>query len=104
MKIVTTCSLAAALSVLVGVSAAHAKTYKGLWNNNPQWSSTVDFLDGNRVTYCFQSDCYTTKYSGSEKGTVRFNWGQAKFTMKWNGNGYNMTRTVGGNSLTGTLK
>jgi hypothetical protein len=92
------------LLTLMGITTAEAKTYKGIWDNNNQWSSTLDFLDGKRVTYCFQNQCHTTGYSGSEKGTVRFNWGAARFTLKWNGNAYEATRTGGGARNTAILR
>ncbi|MEQ8297447.1 MAG: hypothetical protein RIB55_13300 [Nitratireductor sp.] len=104
MKYMPLAFLTFVLTLCLGTTAAQAKTYKGYWDNNPQWSSTLDFLGEKRLTYCFQGQCHTTKYSGSNKGTVRFNWGAAKFRLEWNGSGYTATRSGTGFSNTGFLK
>ncbi|MEO9614433.1 MAG: hypothetical protein ABJG86_22645 [Nitratireductor sp.] len=104
MKYTFPFSVPLVLALLLGVTAAEAKTYKGYWDNNPQWSSTLDFLGEKRLTYCFQGQCHTTRYSGSSKGTVRFNWGAANFRFEWNGSGYTARRSGSGFSNTGFLK
>lgn len=104
MKNIVAILAASVFMMLAQATDAEAKTYKGYWDGNPQWSSTLDFLGGKRLTYCFQGQCHTTTYSGSEQGTVRFNWGQARFTFTWNGSGYNVRRTGGGANNSGILR
>ena len=79
------------------------KTWRGYWDGNRQYRSTVVFLDENRLRYCFQSQCTTAGYVGDPKGTVRFNWGRAAFTFKWTGNGYQLTRRTDHTTNTGFL-
>ncbi len=97
----------AALSLLFVASAggvAEAKTWKGIWDGNRKWSSTLVFLEGRQLIYCFQSECTKTGYRGDAKGTVRFNWGRAKFTFKWTGTGYRGARRAGNVRNTCLLK
>lgn len=86
------------------VETAHSKTWKGIWDGQAAFTSTLDFLGGNRLTYCFQSQCHTAVYFGSEKGTVKFNWGTARFSFKWNGSGYDGVRRAGATTNRTKLK
>ncbi len=73
---------------------AVATSWKGKWGG--VISSTLQFLDGKRVKYCYGViDCIVTGYSGDEKGTVSFSSGHARFQFKWNGSGYNGTYEYG---------
>lgn len=104
MKTAMTIVLAGTCAMMLHVTVAEAKTWKGIWDNNRDWHSTLNFLGDKRLTYCFRGDCYTTVYTGSKTGTVRFNWGRANFQFKWNGSGYNGTRRAGGNTNRARLK
>ncbi len=88
---------AASAMVAVGMSgAAEAKSFTGNWDGNAEWFSTLVFLDNGKLLYCFRNECHTTTYHGAERGTVRFNWDDAYFTMKWQGDGYRATRKASG--------
>lgn len=98
MRGIVTGAVLALTVVLVGCTTngtAETKTWKGQWDGNRQATSTLEFLDGMQLNYCFRSECTQTKYTGDQKGVVRFNWGQAKFTFQWTGNGYQGTRQAG---------
>ena len=75
-----------ALGALLFADAASAETYRGKWGG--QSPSTLEFVGGNEVLYCFKDQCTTAAYTGDRKGTLRFRWGSASFVFKWNGSGY----------------
>jgi hypothetical protein len=81
------------IAMIAATQLAAAKTWQGTWKlaTGQGGSATLEFVSGNQVKYCFNSSCVVQAYSGSEKGTVKFSWGQASYSFKWNGHGYNGT-------------
>jgi hypothetical protein len=96
--------ISASLGFGLSAGIAEAKSYKGIWDGNSQWTTTLVISAGNKLKYCFKSECYSTIYSGTENTSIKFNWGTASFVFTWNGQGYNGTRKVGVTTNRAVLK
>lgn len=81
------------LTMVAATQLAAAEVWKGKWvmAGGGGGDSTLEFLAGSQVKYCFNSSCSVQAYSGSENGTVKFSWGEGRYSFKWNGHGYNGT-------------
>ncbi len=90
------------LVVACSAGIAEAKKWSGKWGGTSY--TTLEFLDGNRVKYCFKRECVIKPYSGSPKKTIKFKWGNSSFAFEWNGQGYNGTFKNGNNRSTVLMK
>lgn len=87
MKQIFISTVLASLILASNAGTADAKNWSGRWDG--QSYSTLEFLDGKRVKYCFKKDCVIKSYSGNASETIRFKWGNSRFSFEWNGQGYN---------------
>ena len=80
--------LISALTVLVfsASSPVVAKTLTGKWNGRS--ATTLEFLDGKRVKYCYKKKCTEQAYTGNRDTKIKFTWRRAKFTFTKTDNGY----------------
>ncbi len=90
------------LALLAATTNASAKTWKGRWGGIA--NSTLVFMDGKRVKYCYKAQCVIRPYAGGQKSTVRFTWGPARLSFQWNGSGYNGTHVLRGHTSTILMK
>jgi hypothetical protein len=92
------------ITVAMGASPASATTCSGKWGG--QASTTIQLKSGNKVRYCYRSECYNTTFSGSlEKGlsftVVR---GGAVVTVKPSGKNYSGVWRYQNQRATATLR
>jgi len=67
-------------------SAATAKTFTGKWKGRSPTS--LEFLDGNKLRYCYKKKCTEQVYSGDRETKIKFTWRRAKFTFTKTDDGY----------------
>ncbi len=80
---------AAAIFVINSGSVSVAQVLTGKWSG--QSPTTLEFLDGNKVKYCYKAKCTTQVYTGDRDKMIKFNWGQSKFTFTKTDGGYDGT-------------
>ena len=82
--------LVAAIAILAApLSPGFAKTLKGKWGGKS--ASTLEFLAGKKVKYCFLDKCTVQPYTGDKEQKIEFNWGAAEFTFTKTATGYRGT-------------
>ncbi len=87
--------IAVAGSILLAIATpGEAKVWSGLWGGSSP--STLEFLAGGKVKYCFKSSCVVRPYSGDPAKTIRFQWGSASLTFQRTRTGYSGTHRAGG--------
>jgi len=63
-----------------------AQVLSGKWSGKSP--TTLEFLDGQKVKYCYKKKCTLQPYTGSKETEVKFNWGRSKFTFTKTQEGY----------------
>lgn len=83
--------LMTALVILVSSAGTlnAAQVLTGKWGGRSP--TTLEFLDGSKVKYCYKTKCTTQAYTGDKAKKVKFNWGRSKFTFVKTDNGYDGT-------------
>lgn len=94
-------AIAVVFAVAVGAAVstpAMAEKCSGRWGG--EVPTTVTFLDGGKLRYCFRSQCWTNPWTGDKAAKVTFfvGGGNAKATMKAADGGYRATWSSGTNS------
>jgi len=75
--------------LIAGMSSAtlaSAKVLTGKWNGKSP--TTLEFLGGSKVKYCYKAKCTTRTYTGDQDKTIKFNWGRSQFTFTKTDSGY----------------
>ena len=82
------CAVTTAVTALVfsASSPLMAKTLTGKWNGRSP--TTLEFLDGNKVKYCYKKKCTEQGYTGDKDTKIKFTWRRAKFTFTKTDSGY----------------
>ncbi|MEO1700619.1 MAG: hypothetical protein AAFR71_01095 [Pseudomonadota bacterium] len=65
------------------------KTFSGKWGG--QAPSTLKILSESEVRYCFRGNCTNEPYTGNINRTIRFTWGESRFTFTRTSTGYDGT-------------
>lgn len=78
-----------AVFLLVPSQFASAKVLKGKWSGKS--ATTLEFLDNNKVKYCYKTKCTTQTYTGDKDSKIKFNWGRSQFTFTKTVDGYDGT-------------
>ena len=82
------CAVATAMTALVfsASSPLMAQTLAGKWNGRS--ATTLEFLDGKKVKYCYKKKCTEQAYTGTKDTTIKFTWRRAKITFTKTDTGY----------------
>ncbi len=84
-----TCCAALVALLAVPASQSWAQTLNGKWGGKSP--STLEFLDGKQVKYCFLGKCTVQPYTGDNNQKIEFNWGPSEFTFTKTATGYDGT-------------
>ncbi len=79
----------AAILAMNTSGVAAAQVLAGKWSGKSP--TTLEFLDGKKVKYCYKTKCTTQKYSGERDSKIKFSWGRSQFTFTKTDNGYDGT-------------
>ena len=85
----TACTIATLAIIALPTGESHAEILKGKWGGKSP--SILEFLDGQKVRYCFQGKCTVQPYTGNKSQKIEFNWGAAEFTFTKTTDGYDGT-------------
>ncbi len=80
---------ALAIVVLNSGNLVAAQKLTGKWSGKSP--TTLEFLDGSKVKYCYKSKCTEQSYTGDKDSKIKFNWGRSKFTFTKTDSGYDGT-------------
>ena len=70
-------------------SLSAAQVLTGKWSGKSPTS--LEFLEGKRVTYCYRKKCTTQSYTGDINKKIKFSWGRSRFTFTKTESGYDGT-------------
>jgi len=68
---------------------ATAQVLTGKWSGKS--STSLEFLEGSKVKYCYKQRCTTQDYTGNKDREIKFSWGRSRFTFTKTDNGYEGT-------------
>ena len=75
-----------AIMVLNAADLFAAQVLSGKWSGKSP--TTLEFLDGNKVKYCYKKKCTVQPFTGDRATEVKFKWGRSKFVFTKTETGY----------------
>ncbi|HFC04103.1 MAG TPA: hypothetical protein ENJ55_00240 [Rhizobiales bacterium] len=75
-----------AMLTLNAGNLAAGQVLTGKWSGRS--ATSLEFLDGHKVKYCYKTKCTEQTYTGDKAKVIKFNWGKSQFTFTKTEQGY----------------